>query len=246
MELLSLPFVHGVDHFQIIDSTSTVALAQTMPVPSGKIKVFVANRQSRGRGQRENRFFSDHSGGLWVTLLQKIPDLSDHFRFNRAISVAIARTLKSYSYSNAVAIKWPNDILWQEKKTCGILLETSSILQNHICIGFGININIPVSDFPAELRDIATSLFIETGRQHDKMALLADILNGFNNNCTTDPAMLHEEYRSLLYGRNKRVKILDTTGIFVDVGLDGRCALENNGQTVYFSSGPLCFLPEQI
>jgi BirA family biotin operon repressor/biotin-[acetyl-CoA-carboxylase] ligase len=64
-------------------------------------------------------------------------------------------------------IKWPNDILVNERKLCGILTEMTAELDkiNYIVLGIGVNVNFATTDFPAELRKIATSLAIEMGQR---------------------------------------------------------------------------------
>ncbi|MPN39162.1 Bifunctional ligase/repressor BirA [bioreactor metagenome] len=78
-------------------------------------------------------------------------------------------------------IKWPNDIVLNNKKVCGILTEMSGEMDrvNYIVMGIGINVN--TNSFPEEINSIATSLKIETGREVDRKLLVAGILNNFEN-----------------------------------------------------------------
>jgi BirA family transcriptional regulator, biotin operon repressor / biotin---[acetyl-CoA-carboxylase] ligase len=75
-------------------------------------------------------------------------------------------------------IKWPNDLLLRGKKVAGILTELSAELDRvkSVVLGIGLNINLNASEFAPELRPLATSLKIETGRTFDRAALAASIL----------------------------------------------------------------------
>lgn len=76
-------------------------------------------------------------------------------------------------------IKWPNDIVINGKKVCGILTEMSSELNmiNHVIIGIGVNVNLEKSDIPEDLHHKATSLKLESKGKVDRKKLLATILN---------------------------------------------------------------------
>ena len=78
-------------------------------------------------------------------------------------------------------IKWPNDIILNEKKVCGILTEMSSEMMqiNYMVVGIGINVNLDSDDIPEDIRSKATSLKIETGEQVDRKELIGRILNNF-------------------------------------------------------------------
>jgi BirA family transcriptional regulator, biotin operon repressor / biotin---[acetyl-CoA-carboxylase] ligase len=80
-------------------------------------------------------------------------------------------------------VKWPNDIVINHKKTCGILTEMSAELTriNYVVVGIGINVNIDEADFPEDIKDIATSLKIETNTFINRKALVGKILNNFEN-----------------------------------------------------------------
>jgi BirA family biotin operon repressor/biotin-[acetyl-CoA-carboxylase] ligase len=75
-------------------------------------------------------------------------------------------------------VKWPNDLLIGGKKVCGILTEMSAELESikHVVLGIGLNVNFEASDFPAEIRKIATSLRVETGRSFRRCEIAAAIL----------------------------------------------------------------------
>jgi BirA family biotin operon repressor/biotin-[acetyl-CoA-carboxylase] ligase len=141
-----------------------------------------------------------------------------------------------------LAIKWPNDIFWLNKKVCGILLETMPKSVQHILIGFGINVNIDCGRFPEELRNSATSLFIETGRAFDIAELLGDICNRFQTNRSIDPSMAHATYCKRLYKVGSAIRIQGREGIFKGVLEDGRLCIADDGKEEYLLSGSIEFI----
>ena len=125
-------------------STNTLAaeLGQKVETPEGT--VVITDHQTAGRGQRGNTWESQAGKNLTFSLILK-PDFlaaKDQFRLNEAISVGIATYLAS-RVDQPVAIKWPNDILIQDKKVCGILIENHLNSETIGCsiVGIGLNIN---------------------------------------------------------------------------------------------------------
>ncbi len=201
-----------------------------------------ADRQTSGRGRRGSPFFSDSTGGLWVSLVVPFPDRENHFKYNRAISVAIVHTLDQCGKELPVSIKWPNDILWGNRKICGILLENHSRFEDILIIGFGLNVNIAKDEFPPELSAIATSLFIETGRRCSQSAMLRTILKHFAAAISADQDRIHSLYTSRLCGIGETIGINGIQGTFESVAADGRLRLLNGGIPVFVHSGSLVFL----
>src|SRR5271157_177410 len=121
--LTSLSFVEKAYHFQSINSTNTFAKSLVC-LPANGICVITADRQTAGRGQRDNTFFSGTDGGLYASIVCPISDIQSHFMYNRAISLAICHAIEGKVPLSLVRIKWPNDIYWSDRKICGILLES--------------------------------------------------------------------------------------------------------------------------
>ena len=111
-------------------------------------------------------------------------------------------------------IKWPNDIVMNKKKVCGILTEMSTEIDyiNYVVIGVGINVNQKV--FDEELKEKATSLMIETGAPVKRSALIAAVMKHFEINYALfmengDLSGLQESYNEMLVNRGKEVRILE-------------------------------------
>jgi BirA family biotin operon repressor/biotin-[acetyl-CoA-carboxylase] ligase len=240
-KIKSLSFVQQVLHFEAIDSTNSYA-KELAALPDSGLTVIFADVQRAGRGRGGNSFFSSVRGGLFASIVCFVPDIAAHFVYNRAISLSICDAVQNRFDSSPLSIKWPNDIYWQDKKLCGILLETVSGRQNHIVIGFGINVNLHSGDFPHDLRDIATSVLIETGEIIDIHELLYDILTLFWNYCILPKAEVHSLYCEHLYRIGSSVEINGHKGLFDGVLQDGRLCLKKGAETEYVMSGTLRYL----
>ncbi|MDR2579180.1 MAG: biotin--[acetyl-CoA-carboxylase] ligase [Chitinispirillales bacterium] len=232
-----------------VDSTNTYAKSLAKPLTDfsdgGQLLIIRAGKQSGGRGRGDKAFFSNHQGGLWASIIAPISDISKHFEHNRAVSLAILESLKKIDSTAPISIKWPNDIYWGGKKVTGVLLENSPENPNVIIIGFGVNVNISNDDLPKDLRERATSVLIETGREQSLDQLLGDIISGYQKYINIDPPAVHKLYSSHLYKKGHAAIVDGHAGTFVIVELDGRIALDTARGRVFCHSGTLQFLPEQ-
>ncbi len=131
--------------------------------------------QEKGRGQQGNAWMSEPGKNLLFSLYLRPKQLlpADQFELTIVSSLAIQKVLQELVPDRKVEIKWPNDIYCNERKVCGILIETS-IAQGHIdqvFCGIGLNVNQSHFRFPT-----ATSLKIETGKDWDRSVILEKIL----------------------------------------------------------------------
>jgi BirA family biotin operon repressor/biotin-[acetyl-CoA-carboxylase] ligase len=237
----NVPYVENFISYQCITSTNETA-HELESFPKKGIFIIQADRQTNGKGRRGNNFFSDSTGGLWVTIVTRIDDLSQHFTFNRALSISIAETLIEQYPSDNTKIKWPNDIYISDKKICGILLEMHRKRNDILIIGFGININTSKNEFPCELQSNATSLSIETGTTYSLDDILFSIINKYIQWICADQYLSHRRYTELLYKSGTHVKIEDKSGIFKTVMMDGQLKLITEYGTELINSGTLRFI----
>jgi BirA family transcriptional regulator, biotin operon repressor / biotin---[acetyl-CoA-carboxylase] ligase len=240
-KIKALSFVEQVLHFEELGSTNTYA-KQRAELPASGLTVICADVQHAGRGRGDNSFFSEINGGLYASLVCYVPDMAGHFMYNRAISCAICDAIQNRFDSSPLFIKWPNDIYWQDGKLCGILLETVPGRKNHLIIGVGVNVNLRDTDFPRDLRSIATSVMAETGVKIDIHELLYDILALFWNFLALPKADAHAMYSGRLYRVGANVEINGQTGLFSGVSEDGRLCLKKGDETKCFMSGTLKYL----
>lgn len=179
-KFLSTSFIgRNYIHYDSINSTNTKAkdLAKKGS-PNGT--VVICEKQSNGRGRLGRSWFSQNGKGLYFSIILR-PNLSplDISKLTLVGGAAVWKALSSLNIDSA--IKWPNDIFINDKKVSGILTEISGELNqiNYAVMGIGINVNTLKSEIPEDLREIATSLLIETNEIIDRKVLLSEILNMF-------------------------------------------------------------------
>lgn len=200
-------------YFPSIDSTNTKAnqLAEE-GYPTGTL--VVAERQESGKGRRGRNWASPEGNGIFMTLILK-PEINPN---NASMLTLVAALAVSKAITKCTGrpagIKWPNDIVMNGKKVCGILTEMSAQFDyvNHIVIGIGINVHN--ESFPEELSHMATSLYLESKEHFNRAALIEEILEQFEDYYavylkTEDLSGLVKEYDNSLVNRNQQVKVLD-------------------------------------
>ena len=201
-------------YFDTIDSTNTKAqeLAEK-GYPNGTL--VVADQQVSGKGRRGRGWVSPSGTGIFMTLMIK-PDINPNnaSMLTLVAALAVAKAIKDVTGEDA-KIKWPNDIVVNGKKVCGILTEMSAQFDyiNHIVIGIGINVHN--ESFPEEISSMASSLMIEAGGKRFRRAeIIARTMLYFEEYYeiylkTEDLSALVGEYDELLVNMNKSVKVLD-------------------------------------
>jgi BirA family biotin operon repressor/biotin-[acetyl-CoA-carboxylase] ligase len=140
--------------------------------------VVFAESQTKGRGRLGRKWVSPQRKGLWFSVLLR-PDLrpQEATQLTVASATALRRAIQAETGLKP-EIKWPNDILIGGKKVAGILTELSAELDHvkHIILGIGVDVNQSAGEFPAELRRLATSLKIESGKTISRTDLATEIL----------------------------------------------------------------------
>ncbi|MDU4956972.1 MAG: biotin--[acetyl-CoA-carboxylase] ligase [Agathobacter rectalis] len=201
-------------YFDTIDSTNTKAqeLAEK-GYPSGTL--VVADKQESGKGRRGRSWVSPSGTGIFMTLMIK-PDINPNnaSMLTLVAALAVAKAITSVTGEEAL-IKWPNDIVVNGKKVCGILTEMNAQFDyiNHIVVGIGINVHN--ESFPEEISQMASSLMIEAGgKRFHRAQIIAETMSYFEQYYDTflktqDLSALVREYDELLVNRNKSVRVLD-------------------------------------
>ncbi len=144
--------------------------------------VVVAESQSGGKGRMDRSWFAPRARGLWFSaVLRPQVNLVDTPQITMVVAVAVALAIREHT-GVAVGIKWPNDLLVEGKKLCGILVELNAEMDrvNFMVAGIGINVNIDSNQFTPELSEIATSLKIAAGHHIPRVPLLRAILRSFD------------------------------------------------------------------
>lgn len=220
MDKTELESIHATEwagceiyYFDSIDSTNTKAkeLAEEGH-PSGTL--VVADRQTAGKGRRGRSWESPTGIGIFMTLMLK-PEINPNNASMLTLVAAMATTRAIRRVTGVPAmIKWPNDIVMNGKKVCGILTEMSEQFDyiNHIVIGIGINVHN--EDFPEEIAQTASSLYLESGQHIHRASLIEAFLEEFEDVYaeylkTEDMEGLQKEYDAMLVNRGRQVRVLD-------------------------------------
>ena len=190
-------FAKQIHHYYKIGSTNSEAMqAAAGGAPEGS--VFLAEEQLAGRGRGAHKWHSARSAGIYCSVvLRPLMPPSEALIFSLAAGLAVHSAVVETFPGLHPDLKWPNDVLLKGRKFCGILIEMNSEATRvrHLVVGVGINVN--QTKFPAELREIATSLKSETGTEWSRVELCAALLKS-----------LDREYRNLLQDAAGRESIL--------------------------------------
>lgn len=209
----------------------------------------VADMQTAGRGRRGRGWVAPAGQNIYMTLMLKpdcMPDKASALTLVMAISVMEA--VRELVPVEKCGIKWPNDIVVNNKKICGILTEMSAELERIHYVVTGVGINVNQKEFPEEIRETATSLYIESGKETDRSRLVARVMHYFEQNYelferSWDLEHLLDKYNSMLINRGRQVRVLDPKGEYEGVahGINEKGELiverSDNGETVYVYAG---------
>ncbi len=170
----------NIVYFNEINSTNIKAKElAAMGTPEGTL--VVAEKQTNGRGRRGRSWFSPSGDGIYASLILR-PAMSpiELPRITLMTAVAVSEALLSLTRLK-IRIKWPNDILVNGKKIAGILTEISTEMDevDYIIVGLGLNVNTPYESFPEDIRETATSILIETGKQFSRAPIIREYLRWY-------------------------------------------------------------------
>ena len=187
--------------FNEVSSTNTVAKFLSMHnIEDGT--VIISEKQTKARG-RSGKAWESPIGGVWLSIvLNPHVDHSKLPLITLATGVAVAKTLERIGVENP-EIKWPNDIMINGKKVCGILTEAVTKFNTieSVIIGVGIDANLDINEFPEELQEGTTTLEKELGRKGNENLLIKTFLEEFEE---ISELFDHERYEEILKEWRKR------------------------------------------
>ena len=172
----------------------------------------LAEFQSAGRGRLGRSWEVPEGTSVMMSILLR-PKFEPQYAptLTLVMGMAVAKAVKNLGFD--VSIKWPNDVVVSHKKICGILTEMGvrDGKIDYAVIGVGINVNI--REFPEEMADKATSLYLESGREFDRSQIPGLVVEAFEKYyekfaATCDLSGLKEEYESILANYNQPVRVL--------------------------------------
>ena len=156
--------------------------------------VVIADHQTRGRGRQGRSWHSEPATGLYLSTLLK-PNLPPEKLACLTLMAGVAAVSAIHQQTSAPAkLKWPNDILLNGKKLAGILCECIAKSGNTPAVIVGIGINLNHTSFPESIKDTATSLKLETGKNVDRADLILSLLQN-----------LDSEYKEFLQGKRENL-----------------------------------------
>uniref|UniRef100_UPI0040575DBB biotin--[acetyl-CoA-carboxylase] ligase n=1 Tax=Agathobacter sp. TaxID=2021311 RepID=UPI0040575DBB len=234
-------------HFLVTDSTNEQAKRLAREgVPHGTL--VTADAQTKGKGRRGRTWESEQANGIYMSIILKpdiLPEDAPMITLVAALAVSSAIKKQLKNEKSIPLIKWPNDIVINKKKICGILtemeLEQGTIA--HIIVGIGVNVSH--QEFPKEIGD-AGSILLETGEMLQKEALLEEILVCFEHYfaCFSETRSLkglQKEYESVLVNKGRQVQVLEPNGSWEGRALGitekGELMVDTKAGYQYVSSG---------
>lgn len=201
-------------YFPKLESTNIIAKEKATHKEEGVNEgtIVIAERQSAGKGRLGRKWFSP-TGGIWLSIIL-YPQLSPSYipRITLMTAVAVVKAIERCAQIKG-QIKWPNDILINEKKVCGILTEMSAELDliNWVVVGIGINVDIKKQEFPEDIREKTTSLKEALRKEISRVRLVQIFLKEFERYYELlkkkEISLILKEWKSYSHTLGKKIKI---------------------------------------
>jgi BirA family biotin operon repressor/biotin-[acetyl-CoA-carboxylase] ligase len=219
-------FGSRIIRLQSVDSTSNYVAKGLEAGEYSEGTVILAHFQTEGRGQRGSIWQSSQGANLTFSFAIDVNFLPRHRQFlvAKAVSLGVSDYLASI-FGRAVWIKWPNDILLESAKICGMLIEMKGTSPRFAVVGIGLNVN--QKDFPAEFK--ATSLALELGLELTISEVLGNLLQHIGKRVDQlremDFGHINAAYASRLFGYQDWIQFATPTrtfnGMITDVDDEG-------------------------
>lgn len=171
-------FISEIKYFDTVTSTNELALNMEENLVQEGL-VIVAGEQTKGRGRLQRNWHSPKNQGLWMSIIL-LPEQKNKDKYSLLTligALSVQKAIKNLNIDST--LKWPNDILYNNKKLCGVLSQFKSIggKINRVVVGIGLNVN--QNNFADEIKDRSISLKMIKNETINKEKLLVDILNNF-------------------------------------------------------------------
>ncbi|GAA0599974.1 bifunctional biotin--[acetyl-CoA-carboxylase] synthetase/biotin operon repressor [Virgibacillus siamensis] len=224
-------------HREAISTTQQLA-HKTAQEGTNNGTVIIADEQTEGKGRMNRHWHSSKGKGVWMSLILK-PDIPPNLapQLTLLTATVLAEVFSSYTNTNP-KIKWPNDILIEDRKTAGILTEMQAEQDQiqYVVIGMGINVNTAAEEIPDDIRNKATSLRMETGENWNLKDLIQRILAAFETGYETymtdgfPPVKQKWEHYGYKIGERLFIKTLrkEWYATFIGIGEDGALLIQND------------------
>lgn len=240
---------HNTLYYPEVESTNEVAISVAQNGgPEGT--VIIADKQTKGQGRLQREWYSPKGKGLWFSIILK-PNI-DPIKVSQLTLVAAVATADAVNKVTGLSpgIKWPNDLLINGRKFCGILSEGQIGNEgiDYVILGIGLNVNLDFYDFSLDIRSKATSLKIEAGKHIERTQLFREILcqlekwyevwlrEGF------EPIGLAWKERNITLGQLVQVNSFQEVfdGKAIDIDNEGALIVKDKNNKIYhFNSGEI-------
>ena len=217
--------------------------------------VVIAEEQTAGKGRLGRTWYSPPGVGIWCSIILRPPLFPwEAPRMTMVAALAAARCIHSVIGLRAT-LKWPNDVLIENRKVCGILTELCAEIDlvNFVIIGIGLNVNQQREEFPEDIQEKATSLRIECGTKISRIAVLHSLFMEFESiygqMMEAGFSSLRREIQSLscVIQRVVSVRLKNRTyqGKVLDIDNQGHLVVElTNGQVEHIEAGDISLVEE--
>ena len=236
-----------IEYFDEIDSTNSYLLHRKDFLD--RILV-IADFQTAGRGRFNRKWYSNPGENLMFSIGLKNVDLADLPKLSFITSLSVQEAIEE-TLNLQLKIKWPNDLISDNKKVCGILIETQiqNIEKAKVVIGIGINVN--QTNFPDEIKDKSTSLKLLLKIEINREILLSKILDlyfKYINIISSDFETIYQKYKSKCTGIGQKISVLFGdyiyTGILSNINRSGELELLTENSKISFNSGEITIIKE--
>lgn len=201
--------------YEEVTSTNDRALAL-----GGDGLVVAADMQTAGRGRHGRSWHSEPGMGLWFSIVLERPLAGLSF----AAPLAVRDVLNAWGHA---VVKWPNDVLLDGRKVCGVLVESR---RGRTALGIGINVRHTEDDFPIALREKATSVELASGRSCERSVLLRDVLTRLDERIVSlrkgHLAQVHTEWSEACGIIGRRICYDGREGVVRAIERDGALVME--------------------
>lgn len=229
-------------YFPETDSTNDRAWA-ALPTSPANGTCFAADYQTKGKGQRNNTWYSDSGQNILLSVLlyPTFLPVGRIFQLTKVAALAVLQTVQQFVPNGISCIKWPNDILLNNKKIAGILIENQFSGNTILASVFGIGINVNQKKFEVTTSYSPTSLFLETNQEFDRSTILPVLFQNIEkwyDILQQNTSWLDREYLSYLLGFQEKRLFQNKSGIFegfiIGVHSSGKLAIQIQNTVEYF------------
>jgi len=240
-------FVEAVEVFEELPSTNDYAVARAKDAEAMKPLLVLARRQTAGRGRGKNTWWSQ-DGALTFTLLLGREHLGPRgpaaARLSLAVGVAVCDAVLGVDPALRVRLKWPNDVLVDERKLGGILIECPSSTTGDHIVGIGLNVNNSLCEAPGEIAARAVSLVDRAKKPIAAFDILLQVLRQIENQIiqiNADPYRLQQRFSELCFLTGKNVLVAlgarNVAGLCVGIAESGALLVKTETGTVECIAG---------